>query len=79
MISGSEDTTWPGTQYWAKAEIWNRYPRIRLSLDDVVQMRVAAMTRSKMKTWKKHCDRDYDVVFANRVRKAINHRMNGKL
>jgi hypothetical protein len=37
---GSFDHLWPCTQFWARAEIWNRFPRTRLQLDDVIKLRL---------------------------------------
>ncbi len=34
--------TWPCTQYWGPARIWNRFPRTRLQLDDIIRLRLAA-------------------------------------
>ena len=34
--------TWPCTQFWGPARIWNAFPRTRLSLDDVIRVRLAA-------------------------------------
>jgi hypothetical protein len=30
VISSDADTTWSGTQYWAKAAVWNQFPRSRI-------------------------------------------------
>jgi hypothetical protein len=71
--SSSEDSTWPGTQYWTKASVWNQFPRTRLSLDEVIRLR---LTRDPM-----HCQmvnewergkRDYNVEFMARVRKVLD-------
>jgi hypothetical protein len=40
FIVGRARVTWPGTQYWAKAAVWNQFPRSRLSLDDVIRLRL---------------------------------------
>jgi hypothetical protein len=36
------DIGWPCVQYWGPAEIWNKFPRKRLELDDVIRLRLAA-------------------------------------
>jgi hypothetical protein len=66
--SSSVDTTWPGTQFWAKAAVWNRFPRKRVSLDEVIRLRLASADVRMIKKWLR---RDYGVAFADRVRKSI--------
>jgi hypothetical protein len=41
-IIAKDIATWPATQFWGPAKIWNRYPRTRLELDDIIKLRLAA-------------------------------------
>lgn len=53
------DTSWPGTQYWGPAAIWNRFPRVRLHIDDVIRLRVSAMPAlAVLALWTDECNRD---------------------
>ena len=72
--SSAVDTTWPGTQYWAKADVWNEFPRSLISLDDIIRLRLASASPafvSSMKKWVR-AERDYNVEFVARVRRALS-------
>jgi hypothetical protein len=77
-----KDATWPGTQYWAKADIWNQFPKTRLSLDEVIELRLFKCptwigertndherVRSVVEKWAR--ERDYGKEFAARVMKVL--------
>ena len=58
--------------------MWNQFPRTRLSLDDVIKVRITSMRDAdvhRLKKWTQ--ERDYGIAFATRVRTAIG-RMTGK-
>jgi hypothetical protein len=74
MSFSRADSTWPGTQYWAKANVWNQFPRFLLSLDEAIKVRLSLMSPKyirSIKEWARDRDRDYGVAFADRVRKAL--------
>jgi hypothetical protein len=78
IISGIKridgDSTWPGSQFWAKAEVWNRLPRERLSLDAVIYLRLIKMNPKEfcaMQRWLGY-NRDYNEVFRDRVARAVD-------
>jgi len=71
--SWSDDTTWPGTQFWGKAAIWNKFPRTHVSLDDVIRLRLREMKPSfaaNVRRWAKE-DRDYATEFQARVKRVL--------
>jgi hypothetical protein len=73
IVSSDCDGTWPGTQYRGKAAVWNRFPRTRLTLDEIIRLRLNAMdssARRDIKEWAAK-NRKYGVEFATRVRTAI--------
>jgi hypothetical protein len=65
--SSAEDSTWPGIQYWGPASIWNRFPRIRFQLDDIIKLRLSAFP--EMREWIKQCDPG--IEFHARVKKIL--------
>jgi hypothetical protein len=82
--SSAADSTWPGTQYWAKAAIWNQFSRARLSLDDVIRIRLdpafmavrhseyIVTARKQIDLAKKYAPRrDYGKAFAARVMRVL--------
>jgi len=74
--SSAADSTWPGTQYWAKAAIWNQFPKSRLSLDDVIRLRLADdKAKKQMRQWLKrdreYGGRGYGEEFAARVKRVL--------
>jgi len=69
--ASAADSTWPGTQYWAKAAVWNQFARSRLSLDDVIRHRLADdKAKKQMRRWLQE-DREYHEAFAARVRRVL--------
>ena len=76
--SFAADATWPGTQYWAKAAVWNQFPRTRMSLDDIVGLRLASADPAFVNMVRKYATRDYSVVFAARVRRALDELRQGR-
>ena len=60
-------------QYRVKAAVWNEFPRIRISLDDVIALRLANASPElilDMKKWLRE-DRGYGVAFASRVARIL--------
>lgn len=74
--SSAVDTTWPGTQYWASASIWNDFPRVRLQLDDVIRLRFSAEPAlvSEMKEWIAR-PRPYGTEFHARVKRILSEQL----
>jgi len=75
-IAGIEtivDSTWTGTQYWGKAEIWNKLPRQLLSLNEAIKIRLNMMTQQEIRNLKRFIreERDYNVEFVKRVKGFI--------
>jgi hypothetical protein len=68
ILSSACDSTWPGTQYWAPASIWNRFPRKRFDLDDIIRLRLPAFP--KMREWVDY-ERDYGTEFFARVKRLL--------
>ena len=71
--SSACDDTWPGTQYWAPASVWNRFPRTRFQLDDIIKLRLSAKPALiQMKKWIEECDpRPYGTEFHARVKRLL--------
>jgi hypothetical protein len=72
--SSACDSTWPGTQYWAPASIWNRFPRTRLQLDDIIRLRLASDPKLRpMRQWIAEGEdpRPYGTAFHARVKKIL--------
>jgi hypothetical protein len=68
------DRTWPGTQFWGKAAVWNQFPRRMMSLDEIIAHRLETASPEfvrSMRGWVRR-DRGYAEVFAARVRKALD-------
>jgi hypothetical protein len=40
-VSNAKDRTWPYTEYWGPASIWNEFSRTRLQLDDIIKLRLS--------------------------------------
>jgi hypothetical protein len=74
--SSTRDKTWSGTQYWGPASIWNKFPRTRIELDDIIKLRLASDPKLRpMSEWLERKRRDpddpYGDPFHNRVRKIL--------
>lgn len=72
--STARDNTWPGTQYWAAARVWNEFPRTRLQLDDMIKLRLSARPalRRKIGKWIKEREpRPYSTGFYDRVKRIL--------
>ncbi len=72
--STARDGTWPGTQYWAAARVWNEFPRTRLQLDDMIRLRLSAkpaLTRKMGKWIKEHGPRSHSTEFYDRVKRIL--------
>jgi hypothetical protein len=80
--ASSVDSTWPGVQFWESAVVWNRFPRTRLELNDIIRLRVTlAMTDNMasrhsgrihhLRGWVE-ADRGYKMEFVERVRRILN-------
>ncbi len=64
--------TWPGTQYWGPARIWNRFPRTRLQLDDIIRLRLAAEPALIGKIKRRFKKSSWDLTpFQARVKKIL--------
>jgi hypothetical protein len=69
-----DDETWPGTQYWGKAAVWNQFPRTRLSLDDAIGSRIEDPSfAADLKRWIKRGEnpRPYGTEFHARVKRVL--------
>ena len=69
-----DDDTWPGIQYWGKAVMWNQFPRTRLTLDDVIRLRIEKRSfAAKLKRWVKEAGdrREYGTEFHARVKRIL--------
>lgn len=75
LVRNYGDHTWPGTQYWGEASVWNQFPRARIALDEIIRLRLAGMRADDIETIRKHLDRPYDSAnrsaFTQRVRNAL--------
>jgi hypothetical protein len=73
--SSKRDKTWSGTQYWGPASIWNKFPRTRVELDDIVRLRLA--TDPKLRAYvgqgveRRDPDDPYGDPFHNRVKRIL--------
>ena len=68
------DCAWPCTQFWGPADIWNKFPRTLLKLDDAIRLRLAAEPRliGKMKQRLMLADHyDRDEFFQALVRRIL--------
>ena len=73
--SSAVNQTWPGTQYWGPASVWNKFPKVRLQLDDVLRLRLSARRDiiPKMKEWIAKSDpRQYHTEFHARVKRILS-------
>jgi len=72
--SSAMDDTWPGTQYWGLASIWNQFPRTRFDLDEIIELRFSMEPTliPKMREWIAEQDpRPYNTEFHARVKKLL--------
>jgi hypothetical protein len=72
--SSAQDYTWPGTQYWGPASIWNRFQRTRMPLDDIIRLRLASDPKLQpIRRWiAEGADpRPYSTEFHSRVKKIL--------
>jgi hypothetical protein len=69
--SSACDSSWPGTQYWGPASIWNRFPRTRFHLDDIIRLRLPDFP--EMRNWVNR-ERDYATEFYARVKRVLADR-----
>lgn len=68
------DCAWPCTQFWGPADIWNKFPRTLLKLDDAIRLRLTTERRliGKMKRRLMFADYyDRDEFFVALVRKML--------
>jgi hypothetical protein len=69
-----DDDTWPGTQYWGKAAMWNQFPRTRLTLDDAIRLRIEKpWFAASLKRWVQEAGdrREYGTEFHARVKRIL--------
>ena len=69
-----DDDTWPGIQYWGKAVMWNQFPRTRLTLDDVIRLRIEKpWFAASLKRWVQEAGdrREYGTEFHARVKRIL--------
>jgi hypothetical protein len=69
ILPKEHDPTWPGDQFWAKAEVWNSFPRLRIDLDDIIRLRLTSTASTFDPGWL-HTGRDYQLAFKARVERA---------
>jgi hypothetical protein len=75
--SSARDKTWSGTQFWGPASIWNKFPRTRIELDDVIKLRLTSEPKKlqpmgqRLEQERRDPDDPYGDPFHNRVRKIL--------